>query len=362
MKRVLLVGLLIGLSFGPNLRAAEREPVLCLKGLDPVALAGGKETPGVGEYSSVRGAFKYQFVSAENKKKFDAAPEEFGAQNGGSCGATGPLTALGDPTRFSVKDGLIYLFDNESCQKMFAQAPDKFIELVDRRPTVTPEEAQAGMKLIERALGAMGGAAKVDAVKSIETRYVLKRNPDNRDEDSAFSNTVVFPDRFRRDERSKAGVSASVVLGSDGFRLQKDSWWKMEASERAYLARIFLREPLVLLRARNRSGFVAASDGKGKLGETELDFVRVWLDGMTCWLGLDPATNRILAVRYRGRVAGMIGTVVKLQSDFRDVEGLSIPFAASLSFDGNPIPGSERTLEAVTINGKVDPTLFQPPK
>lgn len=362
MMRTWIVGSLAATFLVSGLQAAEKTPLLCLKGLDPVALTEGKETPGVAEYTSVRGAFKYQFASADNKKKFDAAPEILAAQYGGSCAATGPLSALGDPTRYLVKDGLIYLFDNESCQKVFVEAPQRFIEMLDRAPTVTPEQKAEGMKLINRALDGMGGATKVDAVKSLETRFVLKKNPNNRDEDSTFTNTLVFPDSYRREERSKSGIAASAAKGTDGFRLQKDEWWKMEPGERAYLARIFLREPIVLLRARNRPEFVAVPDGKGKLGDKELDFVRVWLDGMTCWLGIDPKDNRILAVRYRGRVAGNIGMLVKTQSDFRDVDGISIPFAAALEMEGNPIPGSERTLDAVTINGKIDPAGFAPPK
>lgn len=362
MKRASTFGLILGLSFCCVLHAGEREPVLCLKGLDPVALSGGAETPGVSEHFSVRGAFKYQFANAGNKKKFDASPQLFAAQYGGSCATTGPLTVLGDPTRFLVKDQLIYLFDKETCQKTFEEGPERFIELSDRRPTATPDQIKEGAKLIERALEGMGGSVKVDAVKSLETRFVLKRTPENRDEDSTHTNTVVFPDSFRREERSKGGTAATFARGANGYRLQAGSWWKMELIETEYLTRIFRRDPLVLLRARTRPEFLAIPDGKGKLGDKELDFVRVWFDGMTYWLGLDQTTNRILAVRYRGRVAGNIGMLVKLQSDFRDVEGVSVAFAASLEYEGNPIPGSDRTVDAITINGTVDPAIFQPPK
>jgi len=46
-------------------------------------------------------------------------------------------------------------------------------------------------------------------------------------------------------------------------------------------------------------------------------------------------------------------------SDYRKVNGIDVPFKASVLRDGRPI--LDRTLKAVTFNVPVDPMLFQQP-
>jgi hypothetical protein len=49
-------------------------------------------------------------------------------------------------------------------------------------------------------------------------------------------------------------------------------------------------------------------------------------------------------------------------SDFRTVEGLSLPFKTTATFDGQPFPALSATIEAITINGQIDPSSFKKPE
>ena len=49
-------------------------------------------------------------------------------------------------------------------------------------------------------------------------------------------------------------------------------------------------------------------------------------------------------------------------SDFRTVEGLSLPFKTTATFDGQPFPALSATVEAITINGQIDPASFKKPQ
>ena len=49
-------------------------------------------------------------------------------------------------------------------------------------------------------------------------------------------------------------------------------------------------------------------------------------------------------------------------SDFRTVDGLSLPFKMSATFEGQPLPALTGTIEAVTINGQIDPASFKKPQ
>jgi hypothetical protein len=113
----------------------------------------------------------------------------------------------------------------------------------------------------------------------------------------------------------------------------------------------------VILKARRNSGFVAFVAGKGKIGEIDVELVKVGVKGSTTMLSIDAKTGRILQISYRGR-KGAFGEVIKSFSDFREVNGLILPFKVEESFNGKPIASPVVTYESVAINGKLDKGLF----
>src|SRR4029079_12741766 len=113
-------------------------------------------------------------------------------------------------------------------------------------------------------------------------------------------------------------------------------------------------DPIFLLRARTRPDFKASG--------TE-ESVDVELAGFTTKLGIDPGTGRVVSQTYRGRgPGGVVGQIVINYSDFRTVEGLSLPFKTTATFDGQPFPALSGTIEALTINGQIDPSSFKKPQ
>jgi protein tyrosine phosphatase (PTP) superfamily phosphohydrolase (DUF442 family)/YHS domain-containing protein len=100
---------------------------LAVRGLDPVLLVAGQETPGEAKLALTRGNFEYRFASAENKAKFEKEPERYEVQLNGMCARMGP-PVLGQPERFAVYEGRIYLFGTENCRKEFFADPAKYLK------------------------------------------------------------------------------------------------------------------------------------------------------------------------------------------------------------------------------------------
>ena len=99
------------------------------------------------------------------------------------------------------------------------------------------------------------------------------------------------------------------------------------------------------------------------MGETTVEQVAVGIDGISYTLGIDPATGRILSLSYRRRgPAGDFGQLTKVFSDFRAVDGLTLPFKITAAFNDQPWKEQSATIESITINGKVDPALFEKPQ
>ncbi len=94
---------------------------LAIKGLDPVALLGGKEVAGDPAIQVRHGAFVYQFANAENRARFEAEPERFAFQLGGHC-AVMPRAAA-NPDLFAVHEGRLYGFGSPGCRTSFLADP-----------------------------------------------------------------------------------------------------------------------------------------------------------------------------------------------------------------------------------------------
>jgi len=111
---------------------ADDVPPVHLRGYDPTAyLLTGKPTKGDPNIHSDHEGFRYNFSSAENKKKFDDEPEKYLPQYGGWC-----TTALGgmygnriepDPEVFDVVFGKVYLFSQQRAKLAYDKDPPKYI-------------------------------------------------------------------------------------------------------------------------------------------------------------------------------------------------------------------------------------------
>src|ERR1051325_7695098 len=141
---------------------------IALEGLDPVMLTQGKEVFGNSKFAVTRGGFQYLFANEENRALFEKSPERYEIQLDGSCARMGPQVG-GNPDLHSVYQGHIYIFGSEQCKKLFDAAPEKYLEPAAAAEfNAAPEAIKKGQALIERAVEAMGGAARVDGITAYQ--------------------------------------------------------------------------------------------------------------------------------------------------------------------------------------------------
>jgi hypothetical protein len=154
-----------------------------------------------------------------------------------------------------------------------------------------------------------------------------------------------------------------VLLPGDAFMIAPRGVRPLPAEARAEQEQQIQRKPLSILRARNGAGFKAAASGPGKAGETAVEKVTVELASERYTLGIDPATGRILSLSYKRRgPQGNFGEFVQTFSDFRAVDGLTLPFKVTATFDGRPWKDQSSTVETIVVNGAIDPAVFEKPK
>jgi YHS domain-containing protein len=347
MFKSLLLVILISCSVAAARAQASSETVIPLEGLDPVMLSQGKEVQGDMKFKVTRGRFQYIFANAENKATFEKDPSRYEIQLDGHCARMGAPTG-GNADLYYVHNGRIYIFGSEECQTLFKATPEKYLETPPApKSPPTAEMVKRGQELIAKAVEAFGAGSKLDQLRSLQ-------RTDLRGNQVKNILTVAFPDTLRQETVRPNFTLVSVITPADSFVTVSNRTRPMAEDNRAAIYKELNRDPIFLLRARTRPDFKASG--------TE-DSVDVELAGFTTTLGIDPGTGRVVSQTYRGRgPGGVVGQIVINYSDFRTVEGLSLPFKTTATFDGQPFPALSATTEAITINGQIDPSSFKKPE
>jgi YHS domain-containing protein len=346
--------------------AQTQKPEIPLLGLDPLLLIQGKEVQGDLNISTIRGQYKYLFASAENKARFEQSPERYEIQLEGACGREGAPNRVREPEIYSVYKDRIYVFHSFECQKAFAAAPERFFETTPPKINASPESARKGSWLIEKAVADMGGAALIDALKTYQeagTTAEMMGGPDGmKARDIRYTTTIVFPGQIRKEQTTSFGSQIFVIVPGDGFVLAQNRLFSMIPATRGTREKEIKLKLLSILRARNNAGFKAIAVEPKALGATTLEQL-VEFDGLTLNLGVEPASGRIVRFAYRGRGPNYdFGEIVQTFSDFRKVEGVTLPFKISGTFNGQPEPTQSWVIESIKINEKFDPAMFERPK
>ncbi|MBI1355483.1 MAG: hypothetical protein GC160_14150 [Acidobacteria bacterium] len=108
---------------------------LAIHGYDPVAyFTEDRARLGQAIHSAKHGNAVYRFVSAANKRKFEAEPERYLPQYGGFCAYGTALGAKfdGDPLLFTVVDGKLYFNLNPEILKKWRADIPGYIVKADR--------------------------------------------------------------------------------------------------------------------------------------------------------------------------------------------------------------------------------------
>jgi predicted Zn-dependent peptidase len=223
----------------------------------------------------------------------------------------------------------------------------------------SPDAAKKGRALVEQAVAAFGGAAKVDGVKTYREEGALVMKTPQGDVELKTTLVIELPDRIRQDMMTPMGAMAIVVTPQASFMQTPQGEQPMPPSMKERVVKEIGHSPLLLLRHRGAPGFTATAVGAGTSGDTPTEQVAIEHAGETVTLGIDPKTGRVLTVAFRGALpTGAPADVVQTLSDFRDVSGVMLPFKTAIAFNGEA--GASATSTSIRLNEPVDPALLAP--
>ena len=348
--------------------AAEAQPAAAqtdaLDGVDTVVLLKeGKEVFGKQAFRSEHGRLTYLFSSAATKAEFDAAPEKYAVQMGGLCARMGK-TATGNPSDYMVHAGKIYLFGSDGCHKAFAEAPEKYLPRPASPMPSDPAAAARGQVLLEKAVASVG--AKVDTLTTyVESSAETQKRPTG-DVTIEIRKLWQFPGASRLDRTVPMANGQKMTFGTlltpaGAFSIGGPQVTPVIPEAVPSVQQDMWRQIVPLLRGRREPGVVVASLGPAPIEGVQVERVRVRRAGLDVTLNLDPQSGRIHSTSFIDRgPGGQYGEIALVYSDFKNVDGLTLPYAERGLFNGIAEASLSRTIGNITINQPLDAALFTP--
>jgi zinc protease len=219
----------------------------------------------------------------------------------------------------------------------------------------TPE----GRALLARVAAAMGGSAKLEAVRSVQQKASMKMKTPQGEISIEAESLLVLPDRQRQTLRTPMGEMTNVVSPQAAFVSMPMGTREMPASQRDNARKEMLTSPLALARRAADPAVSVRDAGPEKVGEVEARVLELSIEGSDVRWYVDPASGRIL--RSASRTMGPAGPAEQAfdYSDWRMIEGVAFAFKRTIRRDGEEAGAIELT--EVKLNPEFDAKAFDKP-
>ncbi len=216
-----------------------------------------------------------------------------------------------------------------------------------------------GRVLLTKVIEAFGGEAKVQAVKSLRSKRSVQVNTPQGEMAIEAEQLIVFPSQVWQKMTTPMGEMAMVISPSVAFMSAPMGSRDLPASQKEEALKDILRDPLYIAQHAGDAKFAFSAGGTAKVGEVEAEVLDVNADGVEVRWFVDPQTGHIVRTSWQGMGMGGPGETVADYSDWKTVEGLSVPFKIVRTHAGQQQGSTE--IKELVINPPVDPKLFEKP-
>lgn len=221
-----------------------------------------------------------------------------------------------------------------------------------------PASLQRGHAILESMVRAMGGAERIRGLKDMTTEASAVFKTPQGDLNVASTNYLVFPNKVRQEATLPFGQLIMVYDGARGWMMTPQGVRDMPASQQNEMVQQNTRNSFIAvqdaLAGKRTVVFVEAAEVGGKPADV-VQFSDA--AGSVFRVYVDAATGRPVKKTYKGS-SPMVGPVdvEELYSDYRDVEGLSLPFKITVIQNGRTF--AEINVTSYQLNKTPDPALF----
>jgi zinc protease len=225
---------------------------------------------------------------------------------------------------------------------------------------VVAEEGARAQALLDRAIAAKGGLEKLRAVKTIVATQTVTAGLSGR-EPTAFETTnyIQYPDRLRIETKVPEGVNVQACDGT-GVWVKDQHGVRDQPEPVARQVRVSLRRDVVALLLAAKNGVVrlrVLPDVKNVSGAVNHVLELSAVDLNPILLYINPESGLIDKLAFVDDAPSK-PLVEETFSDYRDVDGVRIPFRGTRKIGTQSV---ERQSTDVKVNVPIEPSLFKRP-
>lgn len=227
-------------------------------------------------------------------------------------------------------------------------------------PAATTESTTRGASLFAKVLDGLGGTESVEKVKALRSVFDLTTMTPQGEMTLKVVSTLALPARVHQEMTTPMGPITLVVTEADGFVKLPQGVHQLPDSQRTDIAKSVMRHHINLAQHRGDPGLRPQHLGRESVDGADLEVLLVTLGEDQLRLYVEPATGHVLRQTYRGQGPSGPGEFMVSFSDFREVDGITMPFRSQTLFNGER--AESRVVEEISVNPEVDAALFARPE
>lgn len=230
--------------------------------------------------------------------------------------------------------------------------------------TINDETLAKGKEILDKAVVAMGGVDAYNNIKNVKKKTTLTLSIGGQEMAMQQESYVAFPDKSKSIVNFMGMKMYSIRDSNAGWQTNMATQ-QIEAMTEEQLMdndKEKKRNTLRLLMATDETYYKSVYNGSATVNGTEVELV-VILDENNetmCTFGFDKTTDMLHSKSYWGQTPAGEGTIEEIISDYRDVNGVKIPFNTISSMDGQKV--SEEKISEYIINVDLPADAFAVPE
>jgi predicted Zn-dependent peptidase len=227
-----------------------------------------------------------------------------------------------------------------------------------------PEASEGDMakakEIVAMAVDAYGGLEKLQAVKNIVVEGRTAANSPMGPMNLDVKVYQVYPDKLRQDIKMPQGEMSVAFDGTSGFALTPMGPQPLPPEMTASLKDSIFREQVWLLVNLMQDDSIQYAGTEEVMGKPTAIVLAKQPSGEMLRVFISEETHYIVKMEFRETEQGVALNKESLMDDYRDVDGVKIPYHLVQNVEGEQF--TETHISSVTINAELDESLFQEPK
>jgi len=215
-----------------------------------------------------------------------------------------------------------------------------------------------GKALLSKVIDAAGGEAKLKSIKALrrKAKLDLKEQGISLETES----TLVVPDKVRTVITTPQGEMVMVASPNDSFMSMGAMGVRpMPEAQKKDSLNGLQRELWYVAQHAEDPQFTFTAEGNEKVGNVQAAILDIHEGSQQVRWYVDPASGHVLRAEFQANTQQGPATNVVDQSDWKTVDGITLPFHQEVSSNGTP--AASVTVTDLQLNPAVDPKLFEKP-